>query len=106
MTVLPNHFIGKSLQRPLVGNIAYKMVALLLVYHTHRGSSLLELLSDASPDALCTSCHNDYFIFEIQSYLSSLNWNLLFTIAQPSLNILIVIAFWTLEETTNVVCLG
>ena len=53
-------------------------------------SSLLELHCDASPDALCTSCHNDYFIFEIHIYLSSLNWNLLISRALKSCNNLII----------------
>ena len=76
MTVLPSHFIGKSLQRFLVGNIANKVVALLLVYHANIGSSLPELFCDAAPDALCATRYDYYFILEVHHCFSLLNLNI------------------------------
>ena len=89
MAVLLNHFFGKLLQRLFVSKVAYKVIALLLVDDTNRSSSLPELFSNATSDALCAICDDGYFIFEINVRFSSLNWNLSDGIADNSLQL-----FW------------
>jgi hypothetical protein len=65
MAVLLNHFLHKLFQHLFVGKVANEVITLLPIYYANRGSCLLELLGNASSDALCATCHDDYFIFEI-----------------------------------------
>lgn len=54
--VIPlNYLFRKLLQRVFVGNITHEVLTLLFIYHADVCSSLLELLNDAPPDALCAT---------------------------------------------------
>jgi len=68
MTVLLYHFLSELLQYLLVSKVANKVVALLFVYHTSRGSSFLELLRNTASDALCATSYNGYLSFEIHIF--------------------------------------
>ena len=47
------------------GNIAHKVVALLLIYHADLRPSLPKLLRNATANTLCATSHDSYFIFEV-----------------------------------------
>ena len=65
MAVFRYDLLGKLFQSLLVGNVAHKVVALLLIYDTDLHSSLSKLLRNAAAYALSTSRHDGYFILEI-----------------------------------------
>ena len=52
-----------------LGDVAHKVVALLLVNHIHYGSLLAELIGNASANATGAAGHNHYFIFKHNSIL-------------------------------------
>ena len=52
-----------------LGDVAHKVVALLLVNHIHYGSLLAKLIGNASANATGTAGHNHYFIFKHNSIL-------------------------------------
>ena len=47
-----------------LGDVAHKVVALLLVNHIHYGSLLAKLIGNASANATGTASHDDYSVFE------------------------------------------
>ena len=65
MAVFRYDFLGKLFQSLLVGNVAHKVVALLLIYDTDLCSSLSKLLRNAAANALCTARHDGYLVSEI-----------------------------------------
>ena len=63
------------------GNIAHKVVALLLIYDTDLHSSLSKLLRNAAANALCSTCHDSNLVYEIfhifHCYLACfINWRM------------------------------
>ena len=62
--VLAQYLGGKGLQHLLLGDVAHKVVALLLVNHIYYGSLLAKLIGNASANATGTASHDDYSVFE------------------------------------------
>ena len=65
VAVLRNDLLGELLQYVFVGNVAHKVVALLLINHADLRSSLQELFGNATANALCATCHYGNFVLEI-----------------------------------------
>ena len=65
------------------------MLTLLTVYHANMRPSLLELLGDATPDTLCATCNDGYFILEIHhlSYIRIIFATLLASLFQPCIRL-------------------
>ena len=74
--MLLNDILGKLLQHLFVSKVANKVVTLLFIDYANSCSKFLEFFCYTSSDALCTTCDDYYFIFEIHICVSSLNWNL------------------------------